>query len=199
MDGSTEIESFVCEESSVQEPFVGMEFDSEDAAKEFYDEYAGSAGFIMRIDQCRRSEVDKRILSRRLSCNKQGYYVKMKDENGLIRKQRTSTREGCKAMMLVKVNKAGRWVVTRFVKDHSHPLLVSGHSSHNAMDHKDRRIQELILELERQDKLCNLYREQIKSFLRSVEEETQRVSTKIQDAVSNVGEFETLSQRQSHR
>lgn len=130
-DGTTERESFVCEESSVQEPFVGMEFESEDAAKEFYDEYARSVGFIMRIDQCRRSEVDERILSRRLSCNKQGcYYVKMKDQNGLIRKQRTgTTREGCKAMMLVKVNKTGKWVVTRFVKDHSHPLMVSARTA----------------------------------------------------------------------
>lgn len=131
MDGSTEreSESFVCEESSVQEPLVGMEFDSENAAKEFYDEYAKSVGFIMRIDQCRRSEVDKRILSRRLSCNKQGYYVKMKDQNGS-----SSTREGCKAMMLVKVNKAGKWMVTRFVKDHCHPLIVSAPNAMVSVD-----------------------------------------------------------------
>lgn len=131
MDGSTEreSESFVCEKSSVQEPLVGMEFDSENAAKEFYDEYAKSVGFIMRIDQCRRSEVDKRILSRRLSCNKQGYYVKMKDQNGS-----SSTREGCKAMMLVKVNKAGKWMVTRFVKDHCHPLIVSAPNAMVSVD-----------------------------------------------------------------
>lgn len=133
MDDSTQSESVACEENSVQEPSVGMEFDSEEAAKEFYDEYARRAGFIMRIDQCRRSEVDKRILSRRLSCNKQGYYVKVKDQNGPLRKHRTSTREGCKAMMLVKVNKSGKWVVTRFVKDHTHPLIASGRSSRNTM------------------------------------------------------------------
>lgn len=121
------------EESTVQEPVVGMEFESEDAAKEFYDNYARRAGFVMRIDQCRRSEVDKRILSRRLSCNKQGYYVKMKDQFGPARKPRTSTREGCKAMMLVKVDKSGKWVVTRFVKEHTHPLIVSGRPSRNAM------------------------------------------------------------------
>lgn len=121
------------EESTVQEPIVGMEFESEDAAKEFYDNYARRAGFVMRIDQCRRSEVDKRILSRRLSCNKQGYYVKMKDQFGPARKPRTSTREGCKAMMLVKVDKSGKWVVTRFVKEHTHPLIVSGRPSRNAM------------------------------------------------------------------
>ncbi|KAI3787948.1 hypothetical protein L2E82_00473 [Cichorium intybus] len=45
-----------CEQTSLEEPCVGMEFDSEDAAKKFYDEYARHAGFKMRIDQCRRSE-----------------------------------------------------------------------------------------------------------------------------------------------
>ena len=80
MNSSAERQPGASEEISVQEPYVGMEFDSEDAAKEFYDDYARHLGFVMRIDQCRRSEVDKRILSRRPSCNKQGYYVKMKDQ-----------------------------------------------------------------------------------------------------------------------
>lgn len=133
VDSSAATESDACKENGIQEPFVGMEFDSEDAAKEFYDEYARRVGFVMRIDQCRRSEVDKRILSRRLSCNKQGYYVKMRDQFGPVRKPRPTTREGCKAMMLVKVNKSGKWVATRFVKDHTHPMLVSGQPSRNTM------------------------------------------------------------------
>lgn len=133
IDCSAESQLVACEDNVVREPFIGMEFESEDAAKGFYDDYAKRVGFIMRIDQCRRSEVDKRILSRRLSCNKQGYYVKMKNHYGPPRKTRTSTREGCKAMMLVKVNKSDKWVVTRFVKEHTHPLISSGCSSHNAM------------------------------------------------------------------
>lgn len=133
IDCSAESQLVACEDNVVREPFIGMEFESEDAAKGFYDDYAKRVGFIMRIDQCRRSEVDKRILSRRLSCNKQGYYVKMKNHYGPPRKTRTSTREGCKAMMLVKVNKSDKWVVTRFVKEHTHPLIASGCSSRNAM------------------------------------------------------------------
>ncbi|XP_019178403.1 PREDICTED: protein FAR1-RELATED SEQUENCE 7-like isoform X1 [Ipomoea nil] len=178
------------EESRVQEPVVGMEFESEDAAKEFYDNYARRAGFVMRIDQCRRSEVDKRILSRRLSCNKQGYYVKMKDQFGPARKPRTSTREGCKAMMLVKVDKSGKWVVTRFVKEHTHPLIVSGRPSRNAMDHKDRRIHELTMELNRQDRLCELYRDQLNTLLKYIEEQIEVVSGKVQVVVSNVNQVE---------
>ena len=128
IDCSAESQSAVCQDNVVPEPFIGMEFESEYAAKEFYDYYARRVGFIMRIDQCRRSEVDKRILSRRLSCNKQGYYVKMKNHHGPPRKARTSTREGCKAMMLVKINKSDKWVVTRFVKEHTHQLVPSGNA-----------------------------------------------------------------------
>ena len=35
-----------------------MEFESEDAAKIFYDEYARRLGFVMRVMSCRRSERD---------------------------------------------------------------------------------------------------------------------------------------------
>ncbi|KAL6967914.1 hypothetical protein U1Q18_033720 [Sarracenia purpurea var. burkii] len=143
-------------------------------------------------------EVDKRILSRRLSCNKQGYYAKMRDRFGPIRKPRSSTREGCKAMMLVKLNKSGKWVVSRFERDHTHPLIISGHPSHNVTDSKDRRIQELIMELERQDELCDLYREQIITFLNSVEEQTDQLSTKIQEVVNNVRALETEVQNEPH-
>lgn len=116
------------EEGPISEPYVGMEFESEEAAKEFYDQYARRVGFVVRIDQCRRSEVDKRILSRRFSCNKQGFYLKAKYPS---RKPRTSTREGCKAMILVKVDKSGKWIVTRFEKDHTHPLIVFERPSQN--------------------------------------------------------------------
>lgn len=133
IDCCAESQFVVCEDNVFHEPFIGMEFESEDAAKEFYDRYARRVGFIMRIDQCRRSELNKRILSRRLSCNKKGYYVNIKNHYGPPQKARTSTREGCKAMMLVKVSKSGKWVVTRFVKEHTHPLVPSGCSSGNAM------------------------------------------------------------------
>ncbi|KAI3986774.1 hypothetical protein MKX01_027069, partial [Papaver californicum] len=79
----------------------------------------------MRVMSCRRSEVDGRILSRRLGCNKEGRCVSIRRKHGPLRKPRTSTREGCKAMILVKIEKSRKWVVTRFVKDHNHPLEVS--------------------------------------------------------------------------
>jgi hypothetical protein len=110
---------------TVVEPHKGMEFESEDAAKVFYDEYARQIGFVMRVMSCRRSERDGRILARRLGCNKEGYCVSIRGKFGNVRKPRPSTREGCKAMIHVKFDKSGKWVITKFVKDHNHPLVVA--------------------------------------------------------------------------
>lgn len=118
---------------SIREPLVGMEFESEDAAKVFYDDYARRVGFVMRVMSCRRSEVDGRILARRLGCNKEGYCVSIRGKFGPLRKPRPSTREGCKAMILVKSEKSGKWVVTKFIKDHNHPLVVSSREVRYAM------------------------------------------------------------------
>lgn len=116
-----------CEEGSISEPCVGMEFDSEEAAREFYSRYARQEGFVVRLDRCNRSEADNRIISRRFSCNKQGFYVRPRNETRPVRRPRVSIREGCEAMMLVKVNNHGKWVVTKFVKEHCHPLQASSY------------------------------------------------------------------------
>ena len=133
VQSSAEEKSAASEDSSIIEPCVGMEFDSEDAARDFYREYASREGFIVRLDRCHRSEVDGRILSRRFSCNKQGFYAKARDNNRPVRKPRISIREGCEAMMVVKVNKSEKWVCTRFVKEHSHPLNVSAGPSYRTL------------------------------------------------------------------
>ena len=44
---------------------------------------------------------------------------------GPDKKPRSSAREGCKATILVKMEKSGKWVVTRFEKDHNHPLVIT--------------------------------------------------------------------------
>lgn len=109
----------------IQEPYVGMEFDSEEAARKFYVEYARRVGFVVRIMQRRRSGIDGRTLARRLGCNKQGFSPNNRGSLGPEKKQRPSAREGCNATILVKLEKSGKWVVTRFVKDHNHPLIAT--------------------------------------------------------------------------
>lgn len=104
------------------EPFVGMEFESEDAAKHFYVEYAKRVGFVVRVMQRRRSGIDGRTLARRLGCNKQGFSPNQKANAGPEKRPRATAREGCNATILVKLEKSGKWLVSRFVKDHNHPL-----------------------------------------------------------------------------
>ncbi|KAA0042052.1 protein FAR1-RELATED SEQUENCE 5 isoform X2 [Cucumis melo var. makuwa] len=101
-----------------------MEFESEESVKVFYDAYASRLGFIMRVDAFRRSMRDGAVVWRRLVCNKEGFR-KFKPKRSENRKPRAVTREGCKAMVVVKKEKTGKWVVTKFVKDHNHPLIVT--------------------------------------------------------------------------
>ncbi|XP_028782717.1 protein FAR1-RELATED SEQUENCE 5-like [Neltuma alba] len=123
--GSVETSTSILGGIEFQEPYVGMEFNSEEDARKYYVEYARRVGFVVRIMQRRRSGVDGRTLARRLGCNKQGFSPNCKGTIGPDKKPRPSAREGCKATILVKLEKSGKWVVTRFVKDHNHPLIVT--------------------------------------------------------------------------
>ncbi|GLT96770.1 hypothetical protein SLE2022_143700 [Rubroshorea leprosula] len=187
-----ELVSVPCEGDSIIEPYEGMEFESEDAAKIFYDEYARRVGFVMRVMSCRRSERDGRILARRLGCNKEGHCVSIRGKFGPIRKPRPSTREGCKAMIHIKFDKSGKWVITRFVKDHNHPLVVSAREARQTMDEKDKQIQELTAELRNKKRLCAAYKEQLTAFMKIVEEHSHQLSNKVQNVVNNLKEYESI-------
>lgn len=125
VESSLEEKPGAIEGDAILEPYVGMEFESEDAARKFYIEYARRVGFVVRIMQRRRSGIDGRTLARRLGCNKQGFSPNHRSTVGPEKKPRPSAREGCKATILVKMEKSGKWVVTRFEKDHNHPLVVT--------------------------------------------------------------------------
>ncbi|XP_050230136.1 protein FAR1-RELATED SEQUENCE 5 isoform X2 [Mercurialis annua] len=102
------------------EPFVGQEFESEAAAHAFYNAYATRAGFIIRVSKLSRSRRDGTAIGRALVCNKEGF--RMPDKREKIVRQRAETRVGCRAMILVRKVTSGKWVVTKFVKEHSHSL-----------------------------------------------------------------------------
>lgn len=106
--------------ASVDEPYVGLEFDSEAAAHAFYNAYATQVGFIIRVSKLSRSRRDGTVIGRALVCNKEGY--RMPDKREKIVRQRAETRVGCRAMILVRKVSSGKWVVTKFVKEHTHPL-----------------------------------------------------------------------------
>ncbi|KAK7334447.1 hypothetical protein VNO80_26204 [Phaseolus coccineus] len=195
LESSSGGELGICDDDhAIQEPYEGMEFESEDAAKIFYDEYARRVGFVMRVMSCRRSERDGRILARRLGCNKEGYCVSIRGKFSSVRKPRASTREGCKAMIHIKYEKSGKWMITKFVKDHNHPLVVSPREARQTMDEKDKKIQELTAELRHKKRLCATYQEQLTSFMKVVEEHNEKLSTKIHHVVNNLKEFESIDE-----
>lgn len=103
-----------------EEPFVGQEFESESAAHAFYNAYATRVGFIIRVSKLSRSRRDGTAIGRALVCNKEGF--RMPDKREKIVRQRAETRVGCRAMILVRKVSSGKWVVTKFVKEHTHPL-----------------------------------------------------------------------------
>lgn len=184
-------ESGVCEVDTNQEPYEGMMFESEEAAKAFYDEYARRVGFFTRIVSSRKSERDGSIISRRLACNKEGFNVN-RQKSGQVRiRKRESIREGCKAMILVKREKPGRWTVTKFVREHNHPLVVSSEKGRPSLDEKDRRIRELSSELHRANQQLAACREQLQIFMTYIKEHTECLSKTIEGAVHDIKEVES--------
>ncbi|XP_015579700.1 protein FAR1-RELATED SEQUENCE 5 isoform X2 [Ricinus communis] len=182
----------------ILEPYVGMEFDSEDDARKFYVDYARRVGFVVRIMQRRRSGIDGKTLARRLGCNKQGFSPNHRNAMRPDKKPRSSAREGCKATILVKMEKSGKWVVTRFEKDHNHPLVITANGFSTVGD-KDKKIEELSRELEHQEQLCAVYRERLLTFMNDVAEQTEELSSKIQVIVDNVRKVESEVKKFSHR
>jgi len=113
----------------VEEPFEGMEFESEEAAKLFYVNYARLNGFRARISRYCRSRRDNSIISRQIVCSKEGFREirtkKVMTDEGKTKRPRMITRVGCKAMIVVKKMKSGKWMVSKFEKEHNHSLSYS--------------------------------------------------------------------------
>lgn len=56
---------------------------------------------------------------------------------------------------------------------------------------KDKKIEELKMELEHQEQLCAAYREKLFNFISKVEEQTEELSSKIQVIISNLRQVES--------
>ncbi|KAL7164882.1 hypothetical protein ACSBR2_040721 [Camellia fascicularis] len=68
-------------------PYLGMEFPSEEAAYEFYNEYGRIVGFSIRRDYYNKSKKDGVMTSRkfvvRKVCDAQGINIDIADETGI--------------------------------------------------------------------------------------------------------------------
>ncbi|CAI0452271.1 unnamed protein product [Linum tenue] len=88
------------------EPHIGMEFPTDEAAKTFYEEYTRRLGFNSKDGQLVRSETDGTIVAREFVCGKEG-----------LKRRYTDT---CDAMLRIALKSEDKWVVTKFVKVHTH-------------------------------------------------------------------------------
>ncbi|XP_078446201.1 protein FAR1-RELATED SEQUENCE 9-like [Wolffia australiana] len=110
--------------SEAAEPALGMEFDTDEAAKEFYVAYANRVGFGVRMNKSRRSRRDDSVIMRRFVCTREGFHSKrVIYDDGKKKRKRGTTREGCKAMIEVIKKEHGKWAVSKLVADHTHPVL----------------------------------------------------------------------------
>ncbi|KAE9606427.1 putative transcription factor FAR family [Lupinus albus] len=107
------------------EPYEGMEFESEEASKAFYNSYARRVGFSTRVSSSRRSRRDGAIIQRQFVCAKEGFrnLNEKRTKDREIKRPRTITRVGCKASLSVKMQDSGKWVVSGFVREHNHELV----------------------------------------------------------------------------
>lgn len=108
-DHSNVENSTVHDENGLGEPHVGMEFDSEDAAKTFYDEYARREGFISKVGPSSQSKLGGVIVAREFVCARDGSKRKSVDS--------------CSAMIRIELKGQFKWVLTKLVKEHNHAMV----------------------------------------------------------------------------
>ncbi|GKV07865.1 hypothetical protein SLEP1_g19575 [Rubroshorea leprosula] len=105
-------------------PKLGMGFESEDHAYEFYNAYAGRVGFSVRKDYVNRSKVNGAVASRRFTCFREGF--RQKDKRGLnVKRPRKETRIGCLAQLVISRQPDGKYRVTHFEEKHNHELVAA--------------------------------------------------------------------------
>ncbi|KAK7404487.1 hypothetical protein VNO78_05417 [Psophocarpus tetragonolobus] len=181
---------------SVEEPYVGQEFGSEAAAHAFYNAYATDVGFIVRVSKLSRSRRDGTAIGRTLVCNKEGF--RMADKREKIVRQRAETRVGCRAMILVRKVSSGKWVVSKFVKEHTHPLTPGkGRRDfyYEQYPSEQDKIRELSQQLAIEKKRSATYKRHLELIFEQIEEQNETLSKKIQHIVDSVKEMETKEQQ----
>ncbi|KAG4948057.1 hypothetical protein JHK82_041231 [Glycine max] len=183
--------------ASVDEPYVGQEFESEAAAHAFYNAYAKRVGFIIRVSKLSRSRRDGTAIGRALVCNREGY--RMPDKREKIVRQRAETRVGCRAMILVRKVSSGKWVITKFIMEHTHPLT-PGKGRRDCIyeqyPNEHDKIRELSQQLAIERKRSATYKRHLELIFEQIEEHNDSLSKKIQHIVDSVKEMETKEQNQ---
>ena len=109
------------EASTYMVPKIGMEFESDDQAYEFYSNYARLTGFIVRNNHSDKSEVNGEVLARRFPCSKEIFV--QNDKYGVnLRKRMKERKTRCSAQMIVSRQPNGKYTVIHFEAKHNHEV-----------------------------------------------------------------------------
>ncbi|XP_028077431.1 protein FAR1-RELATED SEQUENCE 6-like isoform X1 [Camellia sinensis] len=105
-------------EDNVEDPKLGMEFNSIDEIYNYYRRYAKQNGFSVSKRTCKKGD-DGKTKYVSVSCNRAGK-PRIRPSNSIrLRKQ---TKTGCKAGLNAVLRPNDRWVLNSFVLDHNHEL-----------------------------------------------------------------------------
>ncbi|OMO77575.1 hypothetical protein COLO4_25082 [Corchorus olitorius] len=103
-------------------PQIGMEFDSEEAANQFYNTYTGQVGFSIRKEYANKNKTTKQITSRKFVCCKEGERCKDKRDSN-TKNPRAETRTNCLAHMKIKLDReSNKYTIFSFESQHNHVL-----------------------------------------------------------------------------
>lgn len=108
-DSSSEIDITNHDNDESFKPYVGMEFDSEDAAKTFYDTYARRVGFTTHVGQFSRAKPDGPIITWDFACSSEVFKRK--------------NVESCNAVLRIERKDPEKWIVTKFIEVHNHSMM----------------------------------------------------------------------------
>ncbi|KAK8619496.1 hypothetical protein V6N13_133454 [Hibiscus sabdariffa] len=180
------------------EPYAGMTFQSLDDARDFYFEYAKRTGFTIRTNRIRHSLKNMSIIGRDFVCSKEGFRAaKHTHRKDRVLPPRPVTREGCKAMIRLAARDGGKWVVTKFVCEHSHRLMprckFPGELPTVNMlteEEKDKKIQDLYNELQREKERSAAFQQQLQMILKELEEHAEFMSIRVEDIIDSLKRVE---------
>ncbi|XP_042489985.1 protein FAR1-RELATED SEQUENCE 5-like [Macadamia integrifolia] len=108
--------------NDAKEPWVGMLFNSEQEAYDFYNSYGWAMGFSIRRHTVNKSKKDKMTsTSRQFVCSKAGSRQPDKRDNNITNPQ-AKIRTSCKAQMAICLGGDGKYMYREFVEEHNYDL-----------------------------------------------------------------------------
>lgn len=101
---------------------VGMQFDSFEAAEDFYRRYAIALGFSIRKQDLRR-KANGVVIMQKWVCNREGRRrQKSVEGDNKHWSRRPITRVGCPASFRINMDSVGKWIVKQAILEHNHEL-----------------------------------------------------------------------------